>query len=265
MSFVVKPFVLPVCGQLGIHGYGLTVLAAVVLFCTVLYVKLKRIYPLSWETIGSVVVGSIGVGVAGGRLLYVLFDRDPTRGIIQIFEVWNGGLSILGVVAALCLYVPFKLKRKNIPLFPVLDIAAVCAPLAHAIGRLGCLWAGCCFGCGTAGSCAVTYHGITAGAPIDSPLMPIQLYSALLLFVLFLALNVLVPVFLKKSPGVLVLLYIIGISLERFGTDFWRNDRQLGFLPFFSVYQWIALVLAVGALLLLIGLIKNPKRHVKNR
>lgn len=262
MSFDVKPFELPVCGPFGIHGYGLTVLIALILFCTVLYIKLKKAYPLSFDVISAVVVRSIGVGIVGGRLLYSLFDWDSTRGFFQIFEVWNGGLSILGVVAILCWYVPFELKRRNIPLFPVLDIAAACAPLAHAVGRFGCLWAGCCFGCGTAGSCAVVYHGVTAGAPTGAPLIPVQLYSALILFALFVVLNVLMPLF-KNKPGALVFLYIIGISLERFGTDFWRNDRQFGFLPFFSVHQWIALALAAGAFVLLIRLLKNSQNRSK--
>ena len=93
-------------------------------------------------------------------------------------------------------------------------------------------------------------HGLAPAslAPRGCWLHPTQLYSALIFFGIFGLLSLL----RKKSlrAGSIGLLYLIGASAERFIVDFWRGDQVAA--PLFSVNQWVALVLGLGALTLLI-------------
>ena len=83
---------------------------------------------------------SIGlpISIIGGRLYYVLFNprfyfRNPER----IIRVWEGGLAIHGVLIAALLYAWYALRKKKLPLLPVLDIVSVSFFVGQIIGRFG--------------------------------------------------------------------------------------------------------------------------------
>lgn len=258
MSLCIKPLVIPLWGSIGIHGYGIMILCGLVLFSVLVYRHLKKYITISFDLVTSLILQGIIAGVIGGRILYLLTSWKELHSWLDIFAVWEGGLSILGVITVAALYMRYALKKNNIPLFPTLDIAAIYIPLAHMFGRLGCLWAGCCFGCAHEGFLSVMYTGQTAGAPLCVPLIPAQLVSALsfgLLFVILFCLSKYI-----KIPGILFCLYLLGTGIERFFVDFLRNDRVFMGLPWFSIDQWIAVCLVTVAC---IGLVwfkhKSPK------
>lgn len=258
MSLCIKPLVIPLWGSVGIHGYGLMILCGLILFSVLMYHHLRKQIVISYDLIMSLVLQGIIAGVIGGRILYLMTSWRELNSWTDIFAVWQGGLSILGVITAAALYALYALKKNHIPWFPTLDTAAIYIPLAHMFGRLGCLWAGCCFGCEHAGLFSVMYTGSTAGAPLCVPLIPSQLISALSFGLLFIILLV-ASKYIKKS-GVLFCLYLLGAGIERFCVDFVRNDRVFGALPWFSVDQWIALCLIMVAC---IGLLWVNRRSWK--
>ena len=237
-----------------IQGYGIALVCALLASCWAAYRHLKSRIALPFDTFSSIVSGAIIVGVIGGRFAHLITEKERYSSFLDCLAIWQGGLSIAGAIIAVCIYVPYTLKKRSIPLFPAIDIAAIYMALAHAIGRLGCLWAGCCFGCQAFNKLptswlAVQYHGHTAGAPTGILLHPAQLYSTIsflclgaLLYFVYTSSNV--PL---KKPGTIVLLYLIGTSLERFMLDFVRDDRIMGVLPLFSVHQWIALAIGTSA------------------
>ena len=85
------------------------------------------------------------LAIIGARLYYVTFSGE-TYSFGEIFRIWDGGMAIYGGViggaigvALFCL-----IHKKNF-----LDVADVVAPsliLGQAIGRIGCYFAGCCYG-----------------------------------------------------------------------------------------------------------------------
>jgi len=146
--------------------------------------------------------------LVGARLLYViqnfsLFSDHP----LDMFKIWNGGLVfyggfILALVAAM-VYV----KYKKFDLWPTADLLAPAIALGHAVGRLGCLFAGCCYGKTCDLPWAITFSDPESLAPLGIPLHPTQLYavfSNLIIFGLLLAMD-------KKSAfaGRLFWLYIL--------------------------------------------------------
>ena len=129
-------------------------------------------------------------------------------------------------------------NREEIKKFPdILNIAACCVPLAHAIGRLGCLFAGCCHG-------AVTnaWYGIKMYTEMGYiKVVPIQLFEAIFLFLLA---SVLFFLFYKKDTVSLFPIYCGVYGLWRFLIEYARiDDRGATFIPGISPSQLTAICL----------------------
>ena len=112
-------------------------------------------------------------------------------------------------------------------------------PLAHALGRVGCFCAGCCYGIPMDPPWGVCFH--SALAPHGVALFPVQLLEAALNFILFLFLYH----YAKKprKPGAVLGLYLVCYAVERFGLEYLRFDEIRGFLFGISTSQWISLLL----------------------
>ena len=77
---------------------------------------------------------------------------------------------------------PFFVKVKKVPFLAFADAAAPGVALGQAIGRIGCLAAGCCWGAQCTKPWAITFTnpkaGQNVGVPMGVPLHPTQLYEA---------------------------------------------------------------------------------------
>lgn len=85
------------------------------------------------------------LAIIGARIYYVIFsDNSYTFG--EIFRIWDGGMAILGGVigGAIGAVLYCLIHKKN--LLDVGDIVAPSLILGQAIGRIGCYFAGCCYG-----------------------------------------------------------------------------------------------------------------------
>lgn len=201
------------------------------------FIKLIRAYPtLSLETV--LTVGAL-TGIFGGRLLYIALNTHEFTRYIDYFSIWDGGLSLLGAVTAIAIIMPLFVRAHQIPALPLADIFTTYAPLMQACGRIGCFFAGCCYGSPTtllwavsSGYCTQLVH-------------PVQLYSALLLLGLTLCLYVMSRH--KTLPGTITGIYLIGVGAERYITDIWRADQE-GFWGIFSYQQILALAIAGAGL-----------------
>lgn len=195
-------------------------------------------------------------GLIGAKLLY-LFMALPT--LIRYFAYFSGSFSalyallaggyvyyggLLGGVFTLWLYS----RQFKTPFLPYLDHAAVFLPLAHAFGRIGCFFAGCCYGIPYRGSCAVTFPPETFGLG-GVALFPVQLLEALLNFLLFLGLFF---AFRKGcKPGQAAAAYLLCYAPLRFSLEFLRYDGSRGSLWLFSTSQWISAAAFFSGLALL--------------
>ncbi len=89
-----------------------------------------------WSSLISAVV--IGV-IVGGRLGYVLFYQPLyyAANPLQIFAVWNGGMSSHGGFIGVAIAVFWTCNKRNISIWAMADLAVVPAALGLAFGRLG--------------------------------------------------------------------------------------------------------------------------------
>ena len=154
-----------------------------------------------------------------------------------------GGAACMLLIYFIGGYLLFK-KQNNEHLrwFPsFVNIAAACVPLAHGLGRIGCLFGGCCYGMET---------DAWFGIPMDIGTMdhvyvkvvPTQLFEAIFLFAL--------AAFLIwrnwKGKGFCLPAYLIGYGVWRFLIEYLRDDdRGQTFLSFLTPSQLTAVVLVL--------------------
>lgn len=233
-------------GPISIHSFGVMIALGLAVFLYFIQKdpRLTRIIPL--HQFYDVLSYATLIGILGGRLLYVISDWHNFDNFFEIFALWHGGFSVLGSIIAIVTLVPWYLRAHHIPILPLLDLAALYAPLIQAVARFGCLFAGCCYGKPTSLPWAITFTDTESAALCFTPLHPTQIYSALFSFVNFLFLYFVVQKYLKK-PGQLLSAYIILASLDRFIVDFFRGDQvffESTVSNVLSLYQWYALGIA---------------------
>jgi phosphatidylglycerol---prolipoprotein diacylglyceryl transferase len=163
----------------------------------------------------------IVAALVGARLFYLLFFpqvflADPLRVLFnQGGLVWYGGM--IGVVCMLLAYTTWR--RLNF--WKLADIITLPAGLGLAIGRIGCVLAGCCYGAVCHLPWAIHYplSHVTTGMPVH----PVQLYETLSLLVLTVWLNHSDK--LAPYRGRTTCLFFICYGLIRFLLEYVRGDR----------------------------------------
>lgn len=216
-------------------------------------VRLARKSGLNGELITNLAVYSALAGLLGAKILMIIFDwgapdKPPIFSLstLQAAGVWQGGFVLAIVVAIL------YMRQNKLPLWKTLDVFAPGVALGHAIGRIGCFAAGCCWGLECSRPWAVTFnnpdaHDLT-GVPLGVPLHPSQLYEMLTELALF---AFLYWWFQKPhASGKIMGAYLVLSSIARFGIEFTRFHEQ-GLHYGLSWTQWISIALfAAGALML---------------
>lgn len=117
--------------------------------------------------------------------------------------------------------------------FAVAEIAAPCVCLAHALGRIGCTLAGCCYG-------IESEHGWFFPS-VGKKVIPTQFIEACFLFVLF---AVLLVFTIKRRPrGFNLIVYCLAYAVFRFTIEFFRGDPRGAFIGVLSPSQFQSIVL----------------------
>lgn len=165
-------------------------------------------------------------------------EPDCTR----LLRFWNGGLVFYGGVIGAILTMIWFLRREKIPFLPMADVIIPSLALGQFFGRLGCLFAGCCWGKPTdlpwaiefpAGSMVFRQHieaGLTVlGDAHSHGVHPTQLYDALAGLALFTALVVLRHH--KRYHGQVFIWWMLLYPIARSTIEIFRgDDAERGFL-----------------------------------
>jgi phosphatidylglycerol:prolipoprotein diacylglycerol transferase len=203
-----------------------------------------------WITLGIIL---------GGRTGYVLFYNLARFAAhpVEIFQLWNGGMSFHGGVAGCIVAIVLFALRRRIPILSLADVTAAVAPIGLFLGRLANFINGELWGRPTDVPWAMVFPN---GGPI--PRHPSQLYEATLEgVVLFIVLAVLVRSGGLKRPGVVAGVFALGYGVARITCELFREpDVQLGFLwggLTMGMLLCIPLMLA-GIALLSVALTREP-------
>jgi phosphatidylglycerol:prolipoprotein diacylglycerol transferase len=159
------------------------------------------------------------------------------------------------------------IRRIGLPLWTTCDVFAPGIALGHVVGRLGCLFAGCCFGKPTSVPWAITFTdpfaNANVGTPLNVPLHPTQLYEAgaeaLILLVLLAT-----ETRGRRFPGRTFWLYMLLYAISRYIIEFFRGDLGRGTVfTIFSTSQFISVILAPLAIVMLVYLSRRERPEPK--
>ena len=165
-------------------------------------------------------------GLLGSRLAYVAFHwPEFERDWGGVLAYWRGGLMFQGGLAGALLASPFFLKKEGLPFWPAFDVLGPSLALGQALGRLGCLSAGCCYGHPLEPGAA---WGLTfppaSQAPPGLPLWPTQAVEAFFLALLALGLTAALRAAWARRPGQVAALYLAGAGGLRLVMELFRGD-----------------------------------------
>ncbi|MBW1677106.1 MAG: prolipoprotein diacylglyceryl transferase [Deltaproteobacteria bacterium] len=201
--------------------------------------------------------------IVGSRTLYVLinwstFRHDP----FEIVRIWQGGLVFYGGFIGALLTALWYMRRKGLPLLKTADIMAPSIAFGLFVGRIGCFFAGCCYGKTCDLPWAVIFTHPESLAPKGVPLHPTQLYSSLNgLFIFFVLVGIRR---IKGFEGQIFWTYVLLYSVTRSIIEHFRGDERGMFVEgMFSTSQLIGLIMAVIAIAMMIMLRRresNDKR-----
>jgi phosphatidylglycerol---prolipoprotein diacylglyceryl transferase len=138
-------FHLPIL-DLPIYGYG-TMLFLAFFFCTWLAARLAKQQGIAAHNMQDVGIWIFVCGILGARFTFMIQYKVPFD---EFYKIWDGGLvfygsAIGGVIGYMGAY-HFILRKYNISSWKMADIIAPCGALGLALGRVGCLLNGCCYG-----------------------------------------------------------------------------------------------------------------------
>jgi phosphatidylglycerol:prolipoprotein diacylglycerol transferase len=250
-------------GPITVYTYGVLLAAAYLLGLRLAMSRAKSrgLDPNRALDLGIAIIIS---ALVGAKLLLLLVDFDTfRRNPAELFSiVRSAGVFYGGLIAAVAVAFWYMWRHK-MPLWTTCDVFAPGVALGHAVGRLGCLMAGCCYGRETHVPWAITFTNPAAhdnvGTPLNVPLHPTQLYESAaeaLILVLLLVTEKRGRPFAGRTFWSYMVLY--GIS--RFAIEFFRNDER-GMLFGVSTSQFISLVLvplAIGMLIYLSRRTSDP-------
>lgn len=244
-------------GNFFIPTYGLLVTSAFLLALW-LATRLAARSGLDKEAVLNLGIYCGLAGILGAKLLMILADlryyvRNPGE-LFSLATLQAGGVFYGGLILALVTAFVY-MRKKGMPALASADAFAPALAAGHAIGRVGCFAAGCCWGNACQRPWAVTFTNPVAhqlfGTPLGVPLHPTQLYEA--------GTEALTSVILYRlfrrahRAGTIIGLYLVLYGCARFVIEFFRAPE--GPNPFggpLTQAQWISLALIPLGLWLLI-------------
>lgn len=201
-------------------------------------------------------LGGIAIfsGIIGSKLLMIIVDWNyyihhlselfSVETLLQSGGVFSGGL----VLAIFCCW--WYLRKIHVPFLQAADVFAPGIALGHALGRIGCFAAGCCYGRETHVPWAVTFTNPVAhafvGTPLNVPLHPTQLYEFVAEMLNFVLLYWLAKH--KKFEGQVIGLYMFLYGIQRYVIELFRGDPGRGevFGGLITGTQLISICLIIG-------------------
>lgn len=236
-------------GPVTFHMYGLMIAIG---FMAALLMSLNRGKKkgMSEDMIYGIFFCAIFGGMAGSRLLYYIVEIPSILENPSILWDFKNGYVVYGGIIGGVLTSMIYCKIKKQRFLSYFDLVMPAVSLAQGFGRLGCFFAGCCYGRETDAWYGITFRN-SAFAPNNVKLIPTQLISSagdFLFCILLLS-------YAKREPkeGRVAAVYMLFYGIGRFAIEFLRNDYR-GSVGVLSTSQLISIgVVALGVVLYVVA------------
>ena len=238
-------------GHFFLPTYGVLVAAGLIIGLLVT-VHLAQRQDINVDTMWNMGLVAILAGIIGSKLLYLFttwqeHPDQPLR-LFSLDTLQSGGVFSGGLLLSIAVCYWYAVRHR-LPKLKTADSFAPGIAVGHAIGRLGCFAAGCCFGKPTTLPWGVTFTNPLAqwaGTPLGIRLHPTQIYEFLAEFLIFL---LLLGIFRHRHfEGEISAAYLFLYGIARYFLEFLRADPDRGsmFGGIMSATQFIALLLVIG-------------------
>jgi phosphatidylglycerol:prolipoprotein diacylglycerol transferase len=215
---------------------------------------------IPFERIVDLFFYSVLSAILGSRILFVLVNLDIYReNPLAVFKIWEGGLVFYGgLVLAIGVSLAY-MKWHRLPIWKFADLFSPSIALGLFFGRIGCFFAGCCYGKETFLFWGVTFRDMNSLARLNVPLHPTQLYEAASSLAIFFFLDRLEGK--KTFDGQVFWFFLLLYSTARFFIEILRDDPR-GFLfgEMLSTSQGIGILLAMISIFMLFCLERMQRR-----
>ena len=247
-------------GGFPVYTYGVLLAAAYLLGLQFALVR-ARARGLDGQRVMDLGIWIIISALIGAKLLLLVVDFDTFRRnpgeLLTLMR--SGGVFYGGLIAAVAVAI-WYMRRHRMALWSVSDAFAPGIALGHVVGRLGCFFAGCCYGRATDVPWAVTftneYAAQNVGTPLNIAIHPTQLYEAGAELAILGAL-LLLERRGRTFPGRTFWSYMLMYGITRFVIEFYRGDPR-GMVGMLSTSQFVSVLLVPLSIIMLIVLARRP-------
>jgi len=242
-------------GPLGeVHLYGLMIAIGIMCAFFVIYFfgKIRGISIATLDFIFYAAIASIAIGFVTSALWQGIYDyiENPELG----FHPFSSGITFIGgliggVICFVSAYFIFR-KKLKITILDILPLAPCAVTIGHSFGRLGCFFAGCCYGKQTHSWLGVAFPNL----PYDSGYYkryPTNLFESIFLLVLFI---VLAYLYIKIKFRHNMSVYLIAYGCFRFFIEYLRDDDRgqlFKFIPLSPSQIWSIAMIIIGVVLII--------------
>lgn len=228
-------FQIPSLGEFVMPSYALFAFIGLFFAMVFLYFRLQKQGVSFYYFLLLMTILVIGVAL-GSKALFVITKLPEITQDFTIkktfYIVWTSGFvfygGLFGAIAGACLFA----KIFSAPRGHILNTIVPAFPLFHFWGRIGCFFAGCCYG-------KEAPWGIALHAEPNIPRIPVQLFEAVCLLLIFAVL-----IFAEHKENLhasLLDCYLSLYSICRLILEFFRGDTVRGIWAGLSTSQWISL------------------------
>lgn len=239
-------------GSFGIPTYGVLVALGVLLGLWI-SVRNSEKQGIKAENAWDFGIAVVLAGIIGSKILYILVDwrayAEHPREIFSLSTLQAGGVFSGGLIGAF-LVAWWFVRKHHMPALATCDAFSPGLAMGHAIGRLGCFAAGCCYGKPTTHFWGVTFTNPLAaqyvGTPLNIALEPTQLFESGAELIIFAILTWMFA--RKKFDGQVFGAYLFLYGIARFLIEFLRDDPGRGG-PYFGGLLSGTQLIAIGLVL----------------
>lgn len=235
-------------GGFTVHGYGLMIAIGVFAAYFIAEYRAGR-KGMDKDNVFSLLMWALISGYIGSKLLFIItIFPEVIKDISALGDVLSGWVVYGGIIGG-AIGIWLMCRVKKVDFWQYIDLTAPSMAVAQGFGRIGCLFAGCCYGIQTDSAFAITFHN-SQYAPNNIPLVPTQIISSGLDF-----LNALLLFWIdrnKKCEGQTMSWYLIFYSIGRFGLEYLRGDLDRGSVGILSTSQFISVFTLIAGIVILV-------------
>jgi len=217
-------------GPLSISPHGIGIAAGFLIGARLLLPRTRRL-GISDDDVYSMLSRAAIGAILGARIAYVVNHASDFDSVIDVFKVWEGGISLLGGFFGAIIFTMPAMRRRRLSFWKLMDACAPGMALGVVVGRIGDLVVGDHLGKTT--DFFLGYMCPPNSVDTASPCIPGTVVHQTALYDLILTIPLLLALlWLRRGPrfdGFLIMVFGVWYGSQRIFEDFLRDDiRRFG-------------------------------------